>query len=337
MPYFSELQEQENAFEVNFHTEYYSAMSKSGARGKIFSGEKICFILNIKMGHIYDRWMGTIDVNLRKTCVILSTLSDTLRKKEIHWHKFLKLALEVPEAINVTAVEGIGIYGGNSVLQVTGKLYLIQEHIARETLDVRISVPFSRTEVMGHLIGILEGLEFIQSFGLLHPGLSTKKVLLTNKGICKLYDFCLSEDASNTVRIRKSWITCTLNQLPPEALLRDKYSKASDVWSVAVVIWEILSCGILPFPNKKQSPGSERAVYSLPETWPTNYKIIRNEQLLKGWNEDTSLRPTIHQLKLSFSKSYEELDTYGPFNTSTNDVGSSYEHMKGLEKSTGDS
>ncbi|KAJ8024206.1 Tyrosine-protein kinase isoform SRK1 [Holothuria leucospilota] len=172
---------------------------------------------------------------------------------------------------------------------------------------------------------------------LLHPGLSTKKVLLTNKGICKLYDFCLSEDASNTVRIRKSRITCTLNQLPPEALLRDKYSKASDVWSVAVVIWEILSCGILPFPNEEQSHESEKAVYSLPETWPTNYKLLRNEQLLKGWNEDTSLRPTIYQLKSSFAKSFEELDTYGPSNTSTDDLASSYVRMKGLEKSADDS
>ncbi|KAJ8024207.1 Tyrosine kinase receptor Cad96Ca [Holothuria leucospilota] len=33
-----------------------------------------------------------------------------LRKKEIHWHKFVKQALEVPEATNLTIVEGIGVY-----------------------------------------------------------------------------------------------------------------------------------------------------------------------------------------------------------------------------------
>ncbi|KAJ8024204.1 Ephrin type-B receptor 3 [Holothuria leucospilota] len=330
MPYYSDLPEQENAYELSFHTEYYSAMGKSGTGGKVFPEKDICFIANMKMGHIYDRWMGTIDVNpTDKKCVIFSTVSDSLRKKDIHLDKFVKRALELPDATHLTTVEGIGIN--------EGKLYLIQEHLACETLDDRISDEFSRTEVMGHLNGILEGLEVIQSFGLLHPGLSTRKILLTKQRICKLYDFCLSEDASNIVRIRKSRKTCTLNQLAPEALLRDKYSKAGDVWSVAVVIWEILSCGSSPFPNEEQSPESENAVYNLPETWPTNYKLLRNKVLFDCWIQDTSLRPTTLQLKSSFLENFETLDTYGTSNTSTDDLASSYVQMKGLEKSTDDS
>ncbi|KAJ8044287.1 Ephrin type-A receptor 3 [Holothuria leucospilota] len=325
MIYYSDLPEQENAYELSFHTEYYSAMGKSGASAKMFPEKDICFVLNMKMGHIYDRWMGTIDVNpVDKKCVILSTISDSLRKKDIHWDKFVKRVLQLPDATNLTKVEGIGIS--------EGKLYLIQEHMACETLEDRISDQISRTEVMGHLTGILEGLEIIQSFGLLHPGLSTRKVLLTKQRICKLYDFCLTEDASYTVRIRKSRITCTLNQLAPEALLRDKYSEASDVWSVAVVIWEILSCGTSPFPNEEQSPDSDKAVYSLPETWPTDYKLLRNKQLFDCWSQDTSLRPTISKLKSSFIENFEALDTYGPSNTSTDDLASSYVHMKGIEK-----
>ncbi|KAJ8039308.1 Ephrin type-A receptor 10 [Holothuria leucospilota] len=336
MTYYSDLPEQENAYELSFHTEYYSEMGKSGASGKMFPEKDICFIVNIKMGHIYDRWMGTIDVNPKdKKCVIFSTVSDSLCKKDIQLDKFVKRALELPDASHLTKVEGIGINEGKRQIYIS-KLYLIHEHLACETLDDRISDQFSRTEVTGYLIGILEGLEVIQSYGLLHPGLSTRKVLLTKQRICKLYDFCLSEDASNIVRIRKSRKTCTLNQLAPEALLRDKYSKESDVWSVAVVIWEILSCGSSPFPNEEQSPESENAVYSLPETWPTNYKLLRNKRLFDCWIQDTSLRPTISQLKSSFIENFEALDTYGPSNTSTDDLTSSYVHMKGIGRSDDD-
>ncbi|KAJ8026133.1 Ephrin type-B receptor 4 [Holothuria leucospilota] len=301
-------------------------MGDSDARGKMFCEKDICFVINMKKGHIYNRWMGTIDTNFEeKKCVVLSTVSDNVRKKEIHWDKFVKQILELPEATNLTKVEGIGIN--------EGKMYLIHEHMACEKLDVRISDPGSETEVMGYVCGILEGLDVIHSFGLLHPALSTKKVLLTKQGICKLYDFCLTEDASNIVKIRKSRMICTLNQLAPEAILRDKYSKASDIWSVAVVIWEILSSGSPPFPHEEQTQDGENAVYNLPDTWPSKYKISRNELLFECWNQETSLRPSICQLKSSFTECFESLDTYGPSVTSTEDSAASYVHMEGIGKS----
>lgn len=36
-------------------------------------------------------------------------------------------------------------------------------------------------------------------------------------------------------------MVCSRNQLAPEALSRNEYSTASDVWSVAVMIWELLT------------------------------------------------------------------------------------------------
>lgn len=37
----------------------------------------------------------------------------------------------------------------------------------------------------------------------------------------------------------------SLNDLPPEALQRNEYSSASDIWSTAVVMWQIISPGKL--------------------------------------------------------------------------------------------
>ena len=52
----------------------------------------------------------------------------------------------------------------------------------------------------------------------LHPGLTTKKVLITKKGICKLYDFFLAEDASQIAKNIKlkvsSQVTSYDNQTP---------------------------------------------------------------------------------------------------------------------------
>lgn len=41
----------------------------------------------------------------------------------------------------------------------------------------------------------------------LHPALSTKKILTTKKGICKLYDFCLAKDAPHVAKIKMSKVS----------------------------------------------------------------------------------------------------------------------------------
>ena len=35
----------------------------------------------------------------------------------------------------------------------------------------------------------------------------------------------------------------TLNEFPPEMLLLSEYTESSDVWSTAVVIWEMMAAG----------------------------------------------------------------------------------------------
>lgn len=40
----------------------------------------------------------------------------------------------------------------------------------------------------------------------LHPGLSSKKLLLTAHGMTKLYDFCLAGDASKIAALKKDQV-----------------------------------------------------------------------------------------------------------------------------------
>ncbi|PIK38197.1 hypothetical protein BSL78_24964 [Apostichopus japonicus] len=115
----------------------------------------------------------------------------------------------------------------------------------------------------------------VEAKAFLHPGLSTKKILYTKEGICKLYDFCLAEDASQIVTVKKTQMhTVSLNQFPPESFFRNEYTAESDVWSTAVVIWEILSTGEPPFPIDEQiKPGQDAETPAL--NWPQRYLQLR--------------------------------------------------------------
>ncbi|PIK38602.1 putative fibroblast growth factor receptor 1-A-like isoform X4, partial [Apostichopus japonicus] len=286
---------------------YYSATTRdTSEKSRIFSENDFCLLSSIKMGTIYNRWMGTIDAN---KVAVLTTIPEELIKKEIiHWHEFVKRTLDLPKSDHLINIEGIG------VKKIT--YYLITGHVDSDTLASRLTFdpnsmgtqsPMLVPDVMKHISGILEGMEVIKSYGFLHPGLSTKKVLYTKDGICKLYDFCLAEDAPKIVSLKKAQMGFfTLNRFPPESLFRNEYTNESDVWSTAVVIWEILSDGTSPFPiDEEVKPGIDVDTSKL--RWPPRNLQLRNVSLFDCWNQNCSLRPSIHHLRSSFKSIFEKL------------------------------
>ncbi|KAJ8031424.1 IgGFc-binding protein [Holothuria leucospilota] len=206
---------------------------------------KILFSSEIHYGNITCVMTSVtgMESTLEGNFMVIAKVSVT---EEIHWDKFLKRVLDLPDSMSLTRTEGI--------VTTKGGLYLAHEHLLCESLDIRINEK-QRTnssdnfvlpvrDVVKYLLGIMEGMELLHSYGFLHPGFSTKKVLVTSAGVCKLYDFCLAEDAGRTVAVKKSETSSnSVNHFAPEALLRNEYYKESDVWSMGVVIWALLSGG----------------------------------------------------------------------------------------------
>ncbi|KAJ8048313.1 Vascular endothelial growth factor receptor 1 [Holothuria leucospilota] len=310
----------------------YTKMKDNILQGRMFNEKDICLVCKIKMGKMYNRWMGSVAVTDKTNkCVVLTTAADVASESNsIHWDNFVERVLELPDNENINHVEGFYIDDA----KVT---YLVYEHLICETLDVRVNAcrggddsaptrqPLSDSEVMRYLFGILEGVQLLQSYGFLHPGLTTKKVLLTKQGTCKLYDFCLSEDAAYRMIVQKSEKKCTLNQFAPEALSKNEYTQASDVWSTANVIWEILSSGAPPFSDEVEISEDDVTV---PE-WPDTYQEIRNNRLFECWRTVSSRRPTISLLKMSFEKVFESVQEQRNFYGHPTDTLDLYVPMKG--------
>ncbi|PIK37925.1 putative ephrin type-A receptor 3 [Apostichopus japonicus] len=252
---------------------YYSATKDSPGRERMFNEKDICLVLKMKKGRIYDRWMGTITVSRDVSkCGVLTALGDSVVKnKDVHWDDFVKRTLDLPQTDHLVKIEGIGIE--------KSFLYLITEHLVCDPLDSLItsdssaqgelSSTLSVTEVMKMLAGILEGMEVLKSYGFLHPGLSTKKILYTKQGQCKLYDFCLAEDAPKIIAFKKT--------------------QESRHFAV----------------DKEIKPGDTIIAPNL--LWPERFLQLRNFLLFDCWSENCSLRPSIHQLRASFKTIFEKL------------------------------
>ena len=155
---------------------------------------------------------------------------------------------------------------------------------------------------------IVHGMCYLASFKFVHRDLAARNILLAeNKGdlICKISDFGLSrhfikdEDyyTSHGGHIPIKWTA-------PEALTLKKYSTASDVWSYAIVLWEIWSFGQQPYDTwsneKVQREVCDKA-YRLPA--PDAIPSLLYRLMVDCWHPDKSQRPTFPKLRYCLSHS----------------------------------
>ncbi|XP_071843772.1 uncharacterized protein [Apostichopus japonicus] len=291
---------------------YYSAADVKEGRSPVIVDEKDISIINsMKMGNIYNRWLGTVNLPSRSnTCVVITSITEIVRRTDnIHWEAFLRKCLQLPESKNLTNIEAISIQSNN--------LYLVSEHLVcetlhclltRETVEKRnVYCCSSLPDVIKHVTGLLEGMHIINTYGFLHPGLTTRKLLVTTDGQLKLYDFCLDGDAPSIAALKRStMISATLNQFSPETLISSEYTESSDVWSLAVTIWEIMSNGKSPFPGDTEIT-SHKELFEPSLPWPEKCIQIKNTLLYKCWSNNCSCRPSIHRLKGTFMEIFQKL------------------------------
>jgi serine/threonine protein kinase len=142
------------------------------------------------------------------------------------------------------------------------------------------------------------GLLHLHSLTILHRDLTSLNILLDEMGNIKISDFGLSRE-----KTQEGSMTMTLGGIcnprwrPPEITKNiGHYSEKVDVYSFALVVWEILT-GELPFSNLDGPQAAAQVAYTglRPVIPPTCPAPLRN-LLQRCWADDAKLRPDFKEI-----------------------------------------
>eukprot|EP00656_Telonema_subtile_P008599 TRINITY_DN14010_c0_g1_i2.p1 TRINITY_DN14010_c0_g1~~TRINITY_DN14010_c0_g1_i2.p1 ORF type:complete len:682 (-),score=265.15 TRINITY_DN14010_c0_g1_i2:192-2237(-) len=128
-----------------------------------------------------------------------------------------------------------------------GKLFIIMDYASGGDLGGRIAQrkssragPFPEEEVCVWLVQILMGVKYLHDQKILHRDLKPQNIFLTNKGVVKLGDFGIAKVLESTRAYARTQIG-TPFYISPEICNNHKYTSATDLWSLGVILHELLA------------------------------------------------------------------------------------------------
>ncbi|XP_069376886.1 striated muscle preferentially expressed protein kinase isoform X3 [Paralichthys olivaceus] len=108
---------------------------------------------------------------------------------------------------------------------------------------------FSEDDVVGYLVQILQGVEYLHNRRVLHLDLKPDNILVTNLNAIKIVDFGSAQTFNPLSLKHRDSGAGTLDYMAPEMVKGEVVGPPADMWTVGVVTFIMLS-GRLPFEDK---------------------------------------------------------------------------------------
>lgn len=178
-------------------------------------------------------------------------------------------------------------------LKTANNIYMIYEFCnggTLETLIYKSNIPLNKC--LDYFDQLVQGFKVIAKENILHRDIKPSNVLVHNTDIIKIADFGFCKSLFGELEMTKTMVGSPI-YMAPELLRGMEYSQKADVWSLGVLLYEMLfKC--CPF-EEKNIPNLisliERQDLRFPKTIPENIKSLLRGMLAKDhhrrwtWNE----------------------------------------------------
>jgi cGMP-dependent protein kinase 1 len=131
------------------------------------------------------------------------------------------------------------------------RIYFLMEYIKGSDLfDVLIDMQIVREEsAKFYMACLLIIVDYLHDRHIVHRDLKPENIMIDEEGYLKLIDF----DTAKIINGRTYTTVGTPHYMAPEIILRDGYNSAVDLWSLGIIMYEIIY-GKVPFGNDEEDP-----------------------------------------------------------------------------------
>ena len=188
---------------------------------------------------------------------------------------------------NVAVVYDVGETDAHSFIAME----LVEGQSLRERLRATERLTIEAVQELA--LQIAEGLQAAHAKGIVHRDVKPENLLLTQEGKVKIMDFGIAKFADESHLTQTGTTLGTLAYMSPEQLLADSVDHRSDLWSLGIVIYEMLAREV-PFRRDREAA----ILYEILNREPTPIEVHRPDTpahlralIQKLLNKDPALRP----------------------------------------------
>ena len=131
-----------------------------------------------------------------------------------------------------------------------GRMFMAMTFYAGETLRDKIARgPLQLGEALDIAIQIAQGLARAHEQQVVHRDIKPANILVPDRGLVKILDFGIAKLLGGAQLTQEGRTLGTTSYMSPEQVLGDPVDHRTDLWSLGVVLYEMLT-GNLPFPGE---------------------------------------------------------------------------------------
>jgi cephalosporin-C deacetylase-like acetyl esterase len=194
--------------------------------------------------------------------------------------KFLPLALtRDPEARErfIHEARAISALDHNNICTIheidetdDGRTFIVMARYEGETLKERMDrSPLGVDDAVDIAVQIARGLAKAHEKGITHRDIKPSNVFVTADGVVKIIDFGLAKLAGQTRLTKEGTTVGTVAYMSPEQSRGDEVDRRSDIWSLGVILYEMLA-GALPFKGDYE----QAVIYSIMNEEPPTVRDV---------------------------------------------------------------